>query len=332
MGSKPFTPIDDQLQILINRGLKIEDKEFAKDILLRENYYNVINGYKMPFLKRELNGELVNPEEYIEGCSLSEIYSLHNIDRELRLHILKYLLKFEVHFKTSCAYNFSNKYKESYSYLNLANYSNEKELLSQALRNIASLSAEVNKNTNYRRRKSLYIGHYIDKHDSVPLWVLVNSLTIGNMSYFYSALDLQLKETIAKDFSKQYKRDYKSKEKVEVEALIQIVKMVNLFRNVCAHEEVLFLFKLDRKIKSNIFMKYFKDSSIDQTDISESDLFALILLIKLVIPKNDYLELIEGVEEILNKYREKFKVVEFDKIMSLSGFKSGWKIAIENNL
>ena len=45
MGSKPFTPIDDQLQILINRGLKIEDKEFAKDILLRENYYNVINGY-----------------------------------------------------------------------------------------------------------------------------------------------------------------------------------------------------------------------------------------------------------------------------------------------
>lgn len=332
MGSKPFTPICDQLQILVDRGLKIEDKEYTKTILLRENYYNVINGYKKPFLKRELNGKLVEPEEYVEGCSFFEIYSLHNIDRELRLHILRYLLKFEAHFKTSCAYNFSNKYREPYSYLNLSNYSNEKELLSKTLRNIASLSAEVNKNTNARRPKSPYIGHYIDKHDSVPLWVLVNSLTIGNMSYFYSALDAQLKETIAKDFSKQYKTDYGSKEKVEVEALIQIVKMVNLFRNVCAHEEVLFLFKLDRKIKSNIFMKYFKDDSIEQMDVTESDLFTLILLIKIVIPKNDYLELIEGLEQILNKYRGNFKSVEFDKIISLSGFKSDWEIAIKNNL
>lgn len=332
MGTKPFSPIDEQIKILKDRGLIIVDENKTKTVLLRENYYNVINGYKIPFLKRGLDGELINPEEFTTGCTFSEIYSLHNLDRALRHHLLKYLLKFETHFKTSCAYNFSEKFKAPYSYLSIANYSSEKKVLSDVLKNIAALSAEVNRNTNIDHPKSPYIGHYIKKHDSVPLWVLVNSLTIGNMSYFYSALDDGLKDIIAKDFSMQYKREYESVEKIESDVMIQIVKMVNLFRNICAHEEVLFLFSLDKKIQSSIFLKYFNNGAIEQNDIKKSDLYTLILLMKLVLPKNEYLEFIDYIEKIFDTFSGDFKSVKFEDIILLSGFKKDWKSTIISNL
>lgn len=50
MSPKPFSTLTEQVDILKSRGMIIEDEEKAKCILLRENYYNVINGYKKPFL------------------------------------------------------------------------------------------------------------------------------------------------------------------------------------------------------------------------------------------------------------------------------------------
>ncbi|EGO8441344.1 Abi family protein, partial [Enterococcus faecalis] len=53
MNKKPFKTLDEQIIILRNRGLVISDDEVTKSILLRENYYNVINGYKDIFIDRE---------------------------------------------------------------------------------------------------------------------------------------------------------------------------------------------------------------------------------------------------------------------------------------
>jgi abortive infection bacteriophage resistance protein len=332
MGTKPFLSVEDQILNLKNRNLRFDNEDVAKNILLRENYYNVINGYKLPFIKKDLKGNLSVPESYISNCEFDEIYALYNLDRELRLLILGSLLKFETHLKTSCAYNFSEKYQEAYSYLNVSNYSNDKKDLSAVLRNLAALSGQINRNTNSRNPKTLYIGHYIANHESVPLWVLVNTLTIGNMSYFYNSLDVRLKEVIARDFSEQFKREYLSTEKIESGELQQIIKTINLFRNVCAHEEILFLFKLKRRVKSTIFNKYFKSKDFDVKVIERSDLFTLILLLKLVMLKDDYLKLVDNIDEIFNKYRDKFKSVSFNDVIELSGFANEWEKNILENL
>lgn len=166
----------------------------------------------------------------------------------------------------------------------------------------------------------------------MPLWVLVNALTIGNMSYFYNSLDSKLKEVIARDFSKQFKREYSSVEKIESGELQQIIKTINLFRNVCAHEEILFLFKLNKKVKFTIFSKYFKSEGFDVEAIAKSDLFTLILLLKLVMLKVDYLELIENIDVIFNKYKDKFNSIYFNDIIELSGFVDGWKSIVLENL
>ncbi|EGO8130673.1 Abi family protein, partial [Enterococcus faecalis] len=77
MNKKPFKTLDEQIIILRNRGLVISDDEVTKSILLRENYYNVINGYKDIFIDRESE----DSEKFIKNTNFNEIYRLYSLDR-----------------------------------------------------------------------------------------------------------------------------------------------------------------------------------------------------------------------------------------------------------
>ncbi|WP_220693842.1 Abi family protein [Salipaludibacillus neizhouensis] len=60
---KPFSTHRQQLKILRDRGLNTGNGSKSMRILERENYYNLINGYKDLFLKTESNGNNIVPEE-----------------------------------------------------------------------------------------------------------------------------------------------------------------------------------------------------------------------------------------------------------------------------
>lgn len=169
MTPKPFKTLDEQINILKGRGLDISNREYAQRILIEENYYNVINGYKLPFLKKNQDDTHCSPEEYLDNCKFEEINSLHNLDRELRTILLSFILKIETHIKTMCAYKFSEKYPNDYSYLNIHNYSKDISDFKNVLSNISTLLSELKKNVNPQRSNSKYISHYIQNHSSVPL-------------------------------------------------------------------------------------------------------------------------------------------------------------------
>lgn len=97
-------------------------------ILERENYYNVINGYKEPFLSARATS--TSDEAYKKGTTFNEVYALYNFDRELRIIYLKYLLKIENTFKTVIAHEFSARYSHD-NYLKIDNFdtSTEKKYL-----------------------------------------------------------------------------------------------------------------------------------------------------------------------------------------------------------
>ena len=77
---KDFKNIDEQIEILKNRGLNFDDIDFAKEKLLETNYYNTINGYKRLFVTNDDNGnEIFKPLAKYE-----EIYYLSEFDRSMR--------------------------------------------------------------------------------------------------------------------------------------------------------------------------------------------------------------------------------------------------------
>jgi len=315
--SKPFKTLDEQINILKNRNLIIDSYEYAREILSQINYYNVINGYKSVFLKRDLNGYLVSPEEFKQGTTFEELYSLYLMDFELKKTIFPYLLRFEKLFKTSCAYYFSEKYTEPYSYLQMKNYADDKSCLTSVLKNIATLSNLLSSNNKNTGKAA--IKHYIDNYAQVPLWVLINFLTLGNISYFYNSLNNSLQSRIAKSFSSRFKKDYNSKEKIEAGEMIEILKISNYFRNIIAHDEIMYSFKVRKASSAKKFNKYFK------SNYTGGSLCDLIMVLKLVLPKEEYKCLISDVKNIFSKFEEKFKTVKIEEIMQIAGFKSSWE-------
>lgn len=189
---KPFETYHRQLRILRSRGMEVPSS--AKRDLENENYYNIINGYKELFLKIDENGVFIVPETYKDGTHFNEVFSLYKLDRKLRNVLLEYLLVFETHIKSRIAYYFSREYPEPHSYLYFKNYSSDPSKTDSIVKMVAIFSAVMS------NRKNKPLKHYINEHNGVPLWVLVNYLTLGNISKMYSNLDDNIRLIIAKDF------------------------------------------------------------------------------------------------------------------------------------
>ena len=49
--------IDEKIELLQNRNLHIKNEDIAKEILLNNNYYYLINGYKDLFLNKNSKKE-----------------------------------------------------------------------------------------------------------------------------------------------------------------------------------------------------------------------------------------------------------------------------------
>lgn len=122
---KEFKTFNQQLTILRNRGMIVPTDGRPKRFLEQENYYNVINGYKDLFLRKDTHGNAITPETYLPNTHFNELKALFLFDRELRFLFLKYLLIFENSFKTVISYEFSQKYPKANSYLDIANYRND---------------------------------------------------------------------------------------------------------------------------------------------------------------------------------------------------------------
>lgn len=197
---KEFKTYNQQLIILRSRGMIVPTDGKPKRFLEQENYYNVINGYKDLFLKKDGSGKPLNPDIYIPGTHFNELKALFLFDRDLRNLFLRYILRFESLFKTTYAYEFSKQYRNPNSYLDLKNY--KKDRPDEVVQQIHVLTGTIKNKAS----KDGAIKHYIENHQSVPLWVLVNYLTLGNMSHLYSALKKTERTTIAKVLSEHFNK------------------------------------------------------------------------------------------------------------------------------
>ncbi|WP_417302840.1 Abi family protein, partial [Ellagibacter isourolithinifaciens] len=79
---KPFKTIEEQVELLEARGVATDDG--TPEVLLREGYYSVVNGYKAPFIDKE-KSESAKDDRYLPGTSFADIYALFMFDRELRM-------------------------------------------------------------------------------------------------------------------------------------------------------------------------------------------------------------------------------------------------------
>ena len=306
---KEFKTFNQQLTILRSRGMIVPTDGSPKRFLEQENYYNVINGYKDLFLCKDNQGNAIVPETYLTNTHFNELKALFLFDRELRFLFLKYLLIFENSFKTTISYEFSQKYPKANSYLEIANYRDDDP--KGVLKQISILTKTIHDNVGAKGA----IKHYIEEHGSVPLWVLVNYLTIGNLSYLYSALKDSEKNAIAKYYSDKYEKQYRPTNTLRIssEDMESALKIFNLVRNQCAHDERLFNSDYKNIRVSNI-ANYF-----GITNYNNRRIVVAILYFKAMLNKSYYKKFHSELNAIFYKYKNEFQTVSFNDILDSMG-------------
>jgi abortive infection bacteriophage resistance protein len=199
----------------------------------------------------------------------------------------------------------------------MKNFSSNPKHLKTVLKLIATLSSLISK----KAEGTGPVKHYLDNHGGVPLWVLVGYLTIGNISYFYLVLDDSLKELIAKDFSQEYKKSYNQHLQIPKNSIEDVLKSINLFRNVCAHEERLYCFKLNRPPRSRHNSNLLNIPSQNL----QGSLFSMVALLKLVLLKKEHKNLLGDLAKLFKQYQQSFPSLQFNQILTVMGFPKKWE-------
>ena len=304
MIKKEFKTLNEQIEILKDKNLVVADEEYAKTILLRENYF-FINGYRHLFVK---DGD----REFLPNVRFEELYSLFLFDRTMRNIIFKYLLVIENNLKSITSYVLSRKYGyREKDYLKSKNFSNNPE----KQRQINDLLNKMKRQIKINGSQHSATLHYTSKYGYIPLWILVKVLSFGIVSELYSILKKEDQVEIANIYN------------VEVRELLDYLPLLANYRNLCAHEDILYENKTQKYIDDTIYHKLL---NIPKTEAGEYkygkyDLYALIIILKQLLTQDDFKNLIFELENTIETLNYNLTSIKIDKVLNRMGFPENWK-------
>jgi abortive infection bacteriophage resistance protein len=302
---KPFLSFEEQLdKLATEKNLIIADREAATKVLQQISYFGLICGYKDIFK---------NPttKKYKDNTAFEDIVALYAFDESLRSLFLKHLLHIERNVSSLLSYYFTKKYGENQSvYLNIENYDTVHNPKDEVQKLIGILYRHANTSAEHG-----FIVHQRNKHGNVPLWVLVNALTFGNISNMYRFLPQTLKTNIAKHF-----------EKVNVNMLGKFFKVLTKFRNVCAHNERLYNHKTKDDIPDTVIHKKLNiPKKGNRYGCGTKDLFALVISFRYLLPQNEFLQFKSSLVKLINQFCTDNNIVTEAELLNKMGFPPNWK-------
>ena len=241
--AKEFKTIEQLVELLESRNVKTD--EDTANILRRESYYAIVNGYKDPFLDRDAM-QASDGDVYRNGTTFRQIYDLFLLDRDLRSIVFPYLIRVETILKNAVVYAFCNHSREHNSYLDRSNYVSARDMLfpekfagnrrKEHAKNLDDLMSRLDRKLQPGGNLRPFVQHYLDTYGTVPLWVLQNDLTFGNIAHFYQ---LQKRE-VQNEACRIVRQVSGHGRRVGARELLRIFDVLVGFRNICAHDDRLY--------------------------------------------------------------------------------------------
>lgn len=175
MDNKNFTTFEDQIEILKKRNLKFGSEEAALTALKRYGYYNIINGYKDPYVE-SLNGE----EHYKDGVTFEQIYSLYTLDRQIRSELMSAMLEVEDTLRTAVAHTLGETFTaDQHIYLDRSNFQ-----LGKKRHGTYQLDDILKKFDKISNDETQPMKYYRETYANIPPWILMKGASFGNLVNF----------------------------------------------------------------------------------------------------------------------------------------------------
>jgi abortive infection bacteriophage resistance protein len=216
MHKKQFTKLpitfDDQIKLLISRGLQIDDINSAKRYLEKVNYYR-LSAYWYPFRDKNSDGSI--SDNFRANKNFKDAVDLYEFDRKLRLVVIDAIERLEICLRTRISYRLAHTYG-CFGHEDPRNFHpqfNHSEWLSK-----------IKEETKVSSDK--FIEHYKSQYSdypTIPIWMLTELLTLGGLSRLYKGMQITDKVDVSSFFGVHYR------------TLQNWLHPLTYVRNICTH-------------------------------------------------------------------------------------------------
>lgn len=300
---KEFSNINQQINILKNRGMKFNNVSFAKDILRHINYYNIINAFKDLFINRNSFEEI-----YIDNITFEEIYNIYLFDKDIRHLFLKYILQIETELRRHVSYVFA-KEEEPYKYLDINSFNlNFTDYVTTMIEIIKS-----NLSKQYKDTRDDMLGHFSKLDEPLPIWVLVNTFDFGLLKTFYLNMKTIQKKEIAFIYS------------LSIKTYNSFLQTLHMFRNVCAHDYRILFYRIHDSNKKIVDTDIHKNLNIlkDTNNnylYGKSDLYSLVIIFKYLLDNDSFNDFFNELINLIDELENNLITIDINKVYKSMGF------------
>lgn len=370
---KYFSGLSDRIKILRSRNMNIPNSSEQKCLLQKYNYYNLINAYKDPFLYTgsstiekyktgtqlcELEAllefdknlrllflrETLKIEEIFKNQIVQSFYSYHLHEKSenseverLNLHRDSEYLRRKYYELTPLYTQYSNNYFGVVSTIVSSMKPTTQHTAIDRQTTYDNFIATVYRTLGQQRKnKNASIKSYLEQHGYMPMWILMNVLTLGNVSHLFT---LQ-KEAVQLDLINTLNLMTKPSipDKLSIINTSRILQILSIYRNICAHNERFYSTKIRVPI-DDIFMSFgqnlpytvdpklnrrLNQSQKNKRMNARQGIYVLIFIISLFMRKK---ELSSFVNEIRNEFKileKKLNTISIEEIKRLMGMNFDW--------
>lgn len=209
---KPALTIDQQIALLIARGMVVADPQRAQRVLSNVSYYR-LSGYWYPLRKVDSAGQ--RTDDFRPGSSFEQAVDLYEFDRQLRLEVLDGVERVEVALRTSVTYRFG---------LAAGAFGHADPARFRAGFDHADWLRRVEEEIG--RSQETFVEHYrkrYDGHPRLPLWMATEVMSFGSLSRLFKNVAPDVQRAIAEPFD------------VHHSVLASWLHVITVVRNICAH-------------------------------------------------------------------------------------------------
>ena len=234
MSQKQAITVDEQIALLKKRGMRIENEEKAKEILLDIGYYR-LGFYSFPFEVVSPAGNRERTHKFNNDTSFDKVVYLYYFDFDLRCILLPYLQRIEVSLRTSIIYHVSLKCKSDPIW-----FAKKQNVSEKFLSHLGQCYESIKKNSVINSHHKKY-----PEAKYAPAWKTLEFMTFGDITHLYAKLkDRELKKEIAERFKIR-----------DIQIFENYLNAIRQLRNHCAHGHSIYDLNLPKALKQGPICK-----------------------------------------------------------------------------
>lgn len=218
---KAFQTYQQQLQLLSSRGMEIDFPDAALEKLTNINYYR-LSGYWYPFREQIANASTHRLDNFYPGTTFEDVIHLYDFDERLRSAVFACLTPIELSLRALLGHYLGEVHE-------CAHMKPDSLFLKDpnASKSYQKWISDYNKALS--SSKEDFVLHHQDKYGgNLPIWVAVEILDWGKLSYLFVFSPLKVQQNVADSFG------------LTAPQLHSWMKSLNILRNICAHHGRLF--------------------------------------------------------------------------------------------